>query len=439
MALEGTLQDFSLADILQLIGLQRKTGILTLTGKEDTVSLLFDTGGIVGAESERKHLEDRLGHVLLKTGKVESAQLARMLRIQRETGQRLGVILLKESAITRKDLIRALELQVKQILFRLFRWADGHYHFSQSAQVEYDQNCFNPIPVEDILMEGLRILDEWPLIEKHIRSFELVYSRVDPRRKVESDDHEADEEVGEVLDILLGEESEQVEQAAKVAEAEREAERVTVSVEEETVYRLVNGQYTVQDVIDRSDLGEFETCKAMFELFEKELIQEIQSGPSMTPTQKKDRKQVDRPIAFALAVGLVGLAVHFVWTGWLLGRETALERALSPFSLSRGLERLHLAASQNRLARLEYAIRLHAMHTGSYPGRLEDLVATGLVSESALTDPWGTPYRYVLSRRNFQIRGVDGAGEEHPDLILTGRVLETATGAQAQGRLLPGS
>ncbi len=29
MALEGTLKDFSLADIFQLIGLQRKTGVLT--------------------------------------------------------------------------------------------------------------------------------------------------------------------------------------------------------------------------------------------------------------------------------------------------------------------------------------------------------------------------------------------------------------------------
>ncbi|TFG36821.1 MAG: DUF4388 domain-containing protein, partial [Candidatus Aminicenantes bacterium] len=30
MALEGTLRDFSFADILQLISLQRKTGVLTL-------------------------------------------------------------------------------------------------------------------------------------------------------------------------------------------------------------------------------------------------------------------------------------------------------------------------------------------------------------------------------------------------------------------------
>ena len=39
MALEGTLRDFSLADIFQLIGLQRKTGVLTLKGGGEVVTV----------------------------------------------------------------------------------------------------------------------------------------------------------------------------------------------------------------------------------------------------------------------------------------------------------------------------------------------------------------------------------------------------------------
>ena len=38
MALEGTIRDFGLPDIFQLIGLQRKTGILTLTNEKDAES-----------------------------------------------------------------------------------------------------------------------------------------------------------------------------------------------------------------------------------------------------------------------------------------------------------------------------------------------------------------------------------------------------------------
>ena len=68
MALEGTLEDFSLADIFQLIGIQRKTGILTLKSSNETVSVTFHHGMVIGADSTPRKLEDRLGKVLVKTG-----------------------------------------------------------------------------------------------------------------------------------------------------------------------------------------------------------------------------------------------------------------------------------------------------------------------------------------------------------------------------------
>ena len=64
MALEGSLKDFGLADILQLIFFQRKTGVLTLEGRLDKVRLLFIDGNIVGAESKRRMEANRLGKVL---------------------------------------------------------------------------------------------------------------------------------------------------------------------------------------------------------------------------------------------------------------------------------------------------------------------------------------------------------------------------------------
>ena len=68
MALEGSLTDFGLADILQLIYFQRKTGVLTLEGKMDKVSLMFIDGNIGGAESKRRNEDNRMGKILLKKG-----------------------------------------------------------------------------------------------------------------------------------------------------------------------------------------------------------------------------------------------------------------------------------------------------------------------------------------------------------------------------------
>ena len=42
MALSGTLKDFALPDIFQLIGMQRKTGLLTLESDRETVSVVFE-------------------------------------------------------------------------------------------------------------------------------------------------------------------------------------------------------------------------------------------------------------------------------------------------------------------------------------------------------------------------------------------------------------
>ncbi len=54
MALEGFLQEFGLADILQLIYFQRKTGILNIKGKLDSIELSFINGNIAGLKSQRR-------------------------------------------------------------------------------------------------------------------------------------------------------------------------------------------------------------------------------------------------------------------------------------------------------------------------------------------------------------------------------------------------
>src|ERR1035437_2218908 len=77
MALEGTLRDFSLADILQLISLQHKTGLLTVRGSADTVTLGFLDGMMVSAESSAQRLDTRLGTVLVKTRRLTAGARAR--------------------------------------------------------------------------------------------------------------------------------------------------------------------------------------------------------------------------------------------------------------------------------------------------------------------------------------------------------------------------
>ena len=48
VALRGNLEDFGIADVFQLVGQQRKTGILEFTGTDGRqVQLRFDRGAVV--------------------------------------------------------------------------------------------------------------------------------------------------------------------------------------------------------------------------------------------------------------------------------------------------------------------------------------------------------------------------------------------------------
>ncbi len=93
MAFKGTLKEFKVPDILQLISLQKKTGILTFTSTDAFVTLIFDQGLIVGVDSFPKKLEMRVGNVLVKQDFISEEMLQRALTIQKRTNQKVGEIL----------------------------------------------------------------------------------------------------------------------------------------------------------------------------------------------------------------------------------------------------------------------------------------------------------------------------------------------------------
>src|SRR2546421_1009197 len=237
MALEGTLRDFSLADIFQLIGLQRKTGVLTLRTKDDTVTVTFLDGKVVGADSLSQRLENRLGHVLIKSGLLQQDQLNRALEIQKETLQRLGFILTHYGIISAESLRQAIQLQILQIVYRLFRWKDGDYHFSQETTIEYDRDNVVPITAESVLMEGARMIDEWPIIEKRIRSYDMVF-----RKKL------TDQEI-----VVVGaEDADEVDFDGTSARKRKGlgADKIRLSGEAKAIYHLVHGTVPVARTVE---------------------------------------------------------------------------------------------------------------------------------------------------------------------------------------------
>ena len=70
MAIEGPLRELALSDVFQLLDLSRKTGVLTITheSRHRPAVVRFDRGAVTGAELGEA--QERIGHLLLRAGKV---------------------------------------------------------------------------------------------------------------------------------------------------------------------------------------------------------------------------------------------------------------------------------------------------------------------------------------------------------------------------------
>lgn len=410
MALEGTLRDFSLADILQLISLQHKTGLLTVRGPADTVTLGFLDGMMVSAESSAQRLDTRLGTVLVKTRRLTAEALARALEIQAQTLQRLGFILLKNGFCSAQDLRDGLDIQIKRIAYGLFRWTDGDYVFEQTEHVDYDADSTTPIAVERLLMEGARMIDEWPIVEKVVWSLDIVYQKVPVAQPViPAEDEDA---VEDVEDSTLARRA-----------REKRLDPIRVSRAEWSVYELVDGRRTVAEMNEMAFLSEFDGCKACFDLVSRGLIEESMPRAEELPVEAlvsdapAHARPSRRPIDVALLAGLA-LAVLALFALRFQASNPLNLLTLPPrrVQLVDGFKK---SLSLLRLRRVAEGVDAYTLLSGHLPDTVEALVASHILAPADLNDPWGANYRYIVQNEKFYLVGFDPLGQTDPDLLFS--------------------
>jgi hypothetical protein len=399
MALVGTIKDFGLADILQLIGLQRKSGLLTLEHGPDRVTVKFLEGAVVGADTSSRNLEELLGSVLVRTGRITEAQLQETLQIQASTLQRLGYILVKQNFISTTDLEEALRIQVTQIVYRLFRWREGKYQFTPMDHVEYDNEHFRPLSAETILMEGARMIDEWPMLERRIKSPTMLFRKTASGATL-------DVPVASLLDADIDFSFQDAPDRDK-----RSAGELRISPDERDVLHMVDGVSTVQDLVDTSALAEFDVYRILFELLNRNLIEPValRVAAGIAPREEQNL----RWMSLSLQAAVIGLAA--------LGVFTIRVNPLTPWKIaadSQETELLKTYASRNRLERVEQSLQAYYLDRGSLPESLQALATGGYLPLADLVDPWGRAYVYRVDPAAFEIASPGPAGAIRDDLVI---------------------
>jgi len=188
MGLVGNLEDLGLGDILQIVSLSKKSGVLTLESGGQNGSVMFLEGQVVRATSSQ--FKEHLGDILQKYRLIERADLERALEIQAELEphQPLGTILSQRFKIPQEKIEAAIKAKIERIVYSFFAWTDGVFSFHLEEPEAFGPTRLNPL--DFMLEQGLspqwlavegsrlvkegRILPDWPGEDRDEGQFEAA-------------------------------------------------------------------------------------------------------------------------------------------------------------------------------------------------------------------------------------------------------------------------
>jgi hypothetical protein len=129
MGLSGSLEDITLVDVLQVLGITAQSGRLVVTSQGRRAELLFAAGRVLTAQftPPRRHLAS----YYLERGFLDFDSLHRALVAQSKASrhQLVGQILLEMGALTREQLLQGLRLHVRESVAVMLGWKRGEFAF----------------------------------------------------------------------------------------------------------------------------------------------------------------------------------------------------------------------------------------------------------------------------------------------------------------------
>jgi hypothetical protein len=144
------------------------------------------------------------------------------------------------------------------------------------------------------------------------------------------------------------------------------------------VCALVDGQRSVQDIIDASLLGSFNACKILVQLLERGAIRLL--------SKRAETKADTGTLISRAGIGLISL----VWLAAVAALLLFLPGSFleSTFPVVRLLRweptPLQQAFVVDQAARLERALEIHRLITGAYPETIRSIVDHGILSKQEI-------------------------------------------------------
>lgn len=232
-ALAGNLEQLPLIDVLQTLGMQRKSGVLEIVSGTRRIMVQLTQGYLEMAMLHGASAEHWLGRYLVAEELITRQDLEMLLR-NRSPSYLLGRQVVALGYASDEEMDRALARQSADILYEALRWQYGAFVFRTGARLLEISGSGNRLDVGGLIMEGLRRVDEWRVFEREIPHLDIVF---EPR-------------------FPLG--------AAISFEK--------LSTEEDFVYRLVNGRRSVRRIVEESGFDSFSIYQYLYCLIQAGLV-----------------------------------------------------------------------------------------------------------------------------------------------------------------------
>ncbi|HYP88669.1 MAG TPA: response regulator [Polyangiaceae bacterium] len=232
--LAGDISVVSIAEVLQLLDLQRQSGALSVFTKHHEVTLYVTKGRVDFASSRGMRGEFLLGRYLIEIGAVTRDELINVLEHRGSSKRLVGELLAQLGMVTEDQVRRALARQTSELLYEVVRWSSGRFTFTVDAENPAALKAALGMETGALVMEGFRRVDEWRLIEGSFDFDEVLYQ--------------------------------------DTVAIERLGEEANLTRQERNVLEAIDGERTIREIVEAMNISSFELCKILYQFLNSRLV-----------------------------------------------------------------------------------------------------------------------------------------------------------------------
>ncbi|HET9957495.1 MAG TPA: DUF4388 domain-containing protein [Polyangiaceae bacterium] len=233
-ALAGDISVISIAEVLQMLELQRQTGSLSVHTRKQEITLHIRDGKLDWAGSHGLGDEFLIGRYLVESGVLSRDRLEKIMLLHPGPKRLLGETLVEAGLVAQEQIDKALRRQSSELVYEAVRWKKGRFAFTARQENLIAEKASLGLETAALVMEGFRRVDEWRVIEGSFDFDEVLYP-----------DPVAIERLGN--DAML-------------------------TRRERRVLEAIDGERTIREIVSEMGGSSFELCKIVYQFLNSRLV-----------------------------------------------------------------------------------------------------------------------------------------------------------------------